>query len=438
MTIPGEKGMQALKNSCGSHAEMTALYYYMDMQKMAFAPSNAFFEVGRRFTKNPFLPLSYTSAGKTAGAQLEVLERMTHSFQKPSFGIHVTEQANGSVCKVKEKVILKKSFSRLLHFQKEEIVSGLKKKSAFDVGAKVLLVPPYSGHYATLCRDTVAALLKNHDVYVAEWVNARDIPIFEGNFQLDDYIEYLIDFLHFLGPDVHIIGVCQPAVPIMAAVALMNADKDPCAPKSMVLMGGPIDTRVNPTKVNEMAKTKPLSWFDDMVIANVPAYYRGALRRVCPGFILLTGFMSLNLERHLNAGLDHFKHMIRGDDDGADAHRRFYNEYRSVLDLPADYFLNSVKTVFQKHELPLGTMRWKGEKVDLKAITETALLTVEGEKDDISGVGQTEAAQHLCIHIPSHKKKHYVQSGVGHYGVFNGRRWRESIAPVISDFIKGL
>lgn len=419
-----------------NHSEMSAVYYFVDFKKATYVPSNLLFDMAHRVTSNPFIPLNKTTTGRTMSANLEMMERFTHFYGKPSFEINQIVSQNGCVYKIHEDVLMNKPFCRLIHFRKELIRSEFTKDQADEKMPKLLLVPPYSGHYGTLCRDTVNTLLKDHDLYLADWKNGRNVPLYEGSFKLEDYIQYLVDFLHSFGERVHIMGICQPALPVMATASIMAAHNDPCQPLSMTIMGGPIDTRVNPTKVNKLAKEKKIEWFDETVIARVPHYYPGALRRVCPGFILLAGFMSLNLERHLNASFDHFNHLVQGDDDSAEAHRRFYNEYRSVLDLPADYFLDSVEIAFQHHNLPLGTMRWKGETVDPKAIRRTALLTVEGEKDDISGVGQTEAAQALCTNIPQNMKKHYLQKGVGHYGVFNGKRWRESIAPVIRDFIK--
>lgn len=427
--------MTALNLSC---AELTALYYLRDFQKAAFLPSHKMANWMRRAVVSPFAPFSYSSSGRTIIANLEMYERGTQNFRKPSFNINVVKSSDGTGYRVEEKVIVSYDFGRLLHFSKKRIYSEFSAKEANankESEEVVLLVPPYSGHFSTLCKDTAKSLLKDHDLYVVDWKNGRDIAIYKGDFTLDDYIQTLMNFIRMIGRRVHVVAVCQPSVPVMATAALMSKYDDPLRPKSMTLMGGPIDTRINPTKVNVIAKQKKLSWFEENVIALTPNYYEGAMRRVCPGFVLLTGFMSLNMERHLNASIDHFQHLVKGDQDSIDAHRVFYNEYRSVLDLPADYFLDSVRIAFQEHSLPQGEMYWKGERVDTKAIRDVALLTVEGEKDDISGVGQTKAAHALCPNLADGMKKHHLQLGVGHYGVFNGRRWREEIAPTISAFI---
>lgn len=427
--------MKTIKSSC---AELTALYYLRDIQKASVFPSNKMVGWMKRAVVSPFAPFSYLSSGRTIIANLEMLERGTHSFRKPSFNIRRVQSSAGVSYSVEERTVIDAAFAQLVHFQKRRISSEIGKQSKEkekDVPV-ILLVPPYSGHFATLCKDTAQRLLMDHDLYVIDWKNARDVPIYKGDFTLDDYIMMTMDFMRKIGSRVHVVAICQPSVPILAASALLASREDPFRPKSMTLMGGPIDTRVNPTQVNMLAKERDIGWFEENVIARTPAYYEGALRRVCPGFIMLAGFMSLNLERHVNASIDHFQHLVHGDQDDVEAHRNFYNEYRSVLDLPADYFLDSVRVAFQEHSLPLGDMYCKGERVNTKCIKDIALLTVEGEKDDISGVGQTKAAHKLCPNLPDSMKQNHLQMGVGHYGVFNGRRWREEIAPVISDFIK--
>jgi poly(3-hydroxybutyrate) depolymerase len=391
--------------------------------------------MARKVTTHPLSPYPYTFMGRQLSAVFEILERSTHLYRKPTFGLQTVTSSDNQLYDIREKVVAHKPFCRLLHFERHPLYVERGKNADLSV-QKILVVAPYSGHYATLLRDTVAALLKDHDVYITDWENARDVPLSQGPFTLDDYIQYLMDFVRQIGPNVNIVAVCQPSVPVLAMCSILAAHDDPYQPQSMILMGGPIDTRINPTKVNILAKEKSIEWFNRFTIARVPHYYVGALRRVCPGFLMLAGFMSLHLDRHIEANQSLFFHLTQGDEESAEAHRQFYNEYRSVLDLPADYFLESVYLAFQTHALPLGQMCWRGERIDPAAIRKTALMTIEGEKDDISGVGQTQAAHALCPHIPKSHKHHHLQKGVGNYGVFNGRRWRNSIAPEITKFIK--
>jgi len=292
-----------------------------------------------------------------------------------------------------------------------------------------------SGHYATLLRGTVEGFLPDHDVYITEWIDARMVPVSLGTFDLDDYIDYVISMLHFLGGDCHVIAVCQPSVPVLAAVARMEADDDPYVPHSMVLMGGPIDTRINPNEVNKLAERRGLNWFRNHVITKVPFPHPGVGRAVYPGFLQLNGFISMNLDRHMDAHKDLFRNLVKGDGDLVDKHRDFYDEYLAVMDLAAEYYLQTVETVFVKHALPKGEMTHRGTPVDPSKITRVALMTVEGENDDISGLGQTEATHGLCTSIPAHRRVHYVQKGVGHYGVFNGSRFKSEIVPRICDFM---
>ncbi|MFN7710286.1 MAG: polyhydroxyalkanoate depolymerase [Holosporales bacterium] len=417
-------------------AEMTAYYYLRDMQDLSLTPVHYLSTMGRRTWANPFNLSSFTSYGRTLAAQYETLERSTKRFMKPSFDIDSVLSQEGQLFEIKEHIVKKRTFCDLIHFERIPVSAGEggRPKSTRPVPS-VLVVAPYSGHYATLLRDTVRTLLKDHDVYITDWKNARDIPLSRGLFDLEKYISYLMDFLKSFDRPIHLVAVCQPAVPVLALASLWASADHPLQPLSMTLMGGPIDTRVNPTKVNKAAHERPHSWFEKNVIARVPVYYPGSMRRVMPGFLMLSGFMSLNLERHMSAQMDHFGHLVRGDQDDAEAHRKFYDEYRSVLDLPADYFLDSVRTAFQEHLIPNHKMTWKGHKVEPQAITKTALLTVEGENDDISGAGQTYAAHELCRNLDKTKQHHHLQKGVGHYGVFNGRRFRDEIYPVIRNFI---
>lgn len=402
------------------------LYHFYEWNHAALTPLRAMADVTRLFYQNPLNPLSQTTAGRSMAAAAELFERTTRVYGKPEFGLDETV-VNGLRVPVQDKVVWEKPFGRLLHFDRE-----LPKRHGKD--PRFLLVAPMSGHYATLLRGTVEALLPYGDVYITDWNDARHVPVTDGCFDLDDYVDYLIEMLQFLGPDTHIIGVCQPAVPVMMAVALMEADEDECTPATMTLMGGPIDTRINPTAVNQLAEEKGIDWFRDNVIMTVPFPQPGFTRSVYPGFLQLTGFMSMNLDRHMSAHKEFFWHMVKDDGDSADKHREFYDEYNAVMDLTAEFYLQTVDEVFIKHSLPKGEMMHRGKRIDLTKIKRTALLTVEGENDDISGVGQTEAAQRLCSNIPADMRVHYVQPKVGHYGVFNGSRFRAEICPRIVDF----
>lgn len=377
----------------------------------------------------PFNALGQTYLGKNISAACEVFEKLTRRYGKPEFGISET-RVHGFPVPIREEVVVEKTFCNLLRFARDEQVIGRR----YD--PKVLLVAPMSGHYATLLRGTVKAMIQEHDVYITDWKDARDIPLALGAFDLDDFIDYLIDFIEFLGPNTHVVAVCQPSVPALAATAVMAGRGSPCQPASLTLMGGPIDTRRNPTIVNELARKKPIEWFQRNVINSVPFPNAGFLRQVYPGFIQLTGFMTMNLDRHTTAHMDLFRNLVKGDCDSVEAHTRFYDEYLSVMDLTAEFYLQTVETVFQKHDLPDHRMRHRGALVDCSAIRKTALLTIEGEKDDICGLGQTEAAHDLCPNVAIDERYHYVQPGVGHYGVFNGTRWRTEIQPRIREMIR--
>jgi poly(3-hydroxybutyrate) depolymerase len=404
--------------------ENSPLYSLLEMQYAALSPINFMAHASKAFHSNPLSPLSYTGYGRHMAAASEVLERVTHRYGKPEFDLPTTV-ANGKKVAITEDFIQIRPFCRLLHFKKD-----IKHNQP-----KMLIVAPMSGHHATLLRGTVEALLPDLDVYITDWLDAREVPIYEGDFHLEDYIRYTIEFIRKLGDDVHLLAVCQPSVPVMIAASVMNAEKDPCAPKSMTLIGGPIDTRINPTKVNKLASEKPLQWFKNNVITRVPVNYPGFMRRVYPGFLQLSGFMQLNLDRHIEAHKDLFKHLIAGDGESAGAHRKFYDEYLSVCDLPAEFYLDCIDQVFQRHLLPRGEFVYEGKKVNPGAVTKTALLTLEGELDDISGVGQTEAAQTLCKNLDDSMRRQYIQKGVGHYGIFNGRKFREHVVPIIVDFV---
>lgn len=405
------------------------MYYSLyEMNRIAGAPMRAMAEATKQFYANPLNPLSVTPIGRSLAAACEVFERATRRYTKPSFGL-VSTSIDGKDVPVAEKIVWSKPFCNLIHFER-----ALPAARAKD--PVVLIVAPMSGHYATLLRGTVEAMLPHCETYITDWVDARNVPVADGSFDLDDYIDYIKDMVRALGPNTHVIAVCQPSVPVLAAVSVMAAADDPMQPASMTLMGGPIDTRKNPTAVNKMAEGKTLDWFRTKVIMSVPWPNTGFGRAVYPGFMQLTGFMTMNLDRHMNAHKEFFQHLVQGDGDSAEKHREFYDEYMAVMDLTAEFYLQTVDTVFIKHALPKGLMMHRAEKVDPSLIRKTALLTVEGENDDISGVGQTEAAQTLCSSLPEDMRQHYVQPKVGHYGVFNGSRFRAEIAPRIIAFIK--
>ncbi|NIA70170.1 polyhydroxyalkanoate depolymerase [Pelagibius litoralis] len=405
------------------------LYHAYELTHAAVRPLRMQSDALQYLCRSAFSPVAYTPAGKAMAAACEVFENVTRRYRKPAWGIDEVE-IDGQAVGVHPELVYGKLFCDLLHFKRDESVTGKRKDP------KVLIVAPLSGHYATLLRGTVKAMIPEHEVYVTDWRDARVMPLAYGRFDLDDVIDYVMDFVRFIGPDTHVIAVCQPAVPVLAAAAVMAAKRDPLQPASMTLIGGPIDTRRNPTAVNDLAASRPLSWFEQSVILSVPFPNPGAMRRVYPGFVQLTGFMTMNLERHLDAHSDLFRHLIEGDCDSVEQHQGFYEEYRSVMDLTAEFYLQTIETVFQEHALPKGTMRHRGALVDCGEIRDTALMTIEGELDDICGLGQTEAAHDLCRNIPDDDRHHYVQPDVGHYGVFNGRRWRDEIQPRLKKMIR--
>jgi poly(3-hydroxybutyrate) depolymerase len=407
-------------------------YEMHEMAHLALAPARALSDVARTWLESPINPLSYTTAGRNLAASANVFERLTRRYDKPAFGLSTTA-VGGKTVPIVERVVWERPFCKLLHFEKQ-----------FDSGIpqprqKLFIVAPMSGHHATLLRGTVEAFLPFYDVYITDWVDARTLPLSAGRFDLDDYIDYVISICETLSKEhdgviVHTLGVCQPAVPLIAAVARMEAQGSPHIPASMTLMGGPIDTRRSPTKVNLLAQERGSAWFKSNCICMVPFGYPGAGREVYPGFLQLTGFMAMNIDRHVTAHLEFFDHLVTGDGDSARKHREFYDEYRAVMDLPAEFYLQTVDTVFVKHALPKGEMTHRGAPVDLSAIRRVGLLTVEGENDDISGLGQTLAVQELCSRLPHSMKAHYQQNKVGHYGVFNGSRFRNEVVPRIREF----
>lgn len=412
----------------GIRKYLPMFYQMYELNHAAMTPWRAAAEAMRIAYSNPFNPISLTAYGRAAAAGFEVFERATRRYGKPEFGLTHTVIGDDEVS-VHEQNIWSKPFCNLKHFERVLPAN-------IERGPKVLLVAPMSGHYATLLRGTVETLLPHADVYITDWIDARMVPLADGSFDLDDYIDYVIEMIHFLGPDTHVMAVCQPSVPVLAAVAVMEARGDSLVPSSMTLMGGPIDTRINPTAVNKMAQDKPVDWFAENVIMQVPWPQPGALRSVYPGFLQLSGFMSMNLDRHMNAQKDFFFHLVKNDGEPAEKHREFYDEYLAVMDMTAEFYLQTVDAVFIKHALPKGELTHRGLLVDPAKIVNTALLTVEGENDDISGVGQTEAAHTICSSLPDHKRMHYMQPDVGHYGVFNGSRFRREIAPRIIAFMK--
>lgn len=404
------------------------LYHLYEFNQAAWSPARAAADAYRLLFRNPLNPASHTTLGRSAAAALELFERSTRRYHKPAWDIASTT-VDGRDVAVHERVIISKPFCNLVHFERD--LPERRRRS----DSKVLLVAPMAGHFPTLLRGTVRDLLPTHEVYVTEWEDARRVPRAAGPFDLDDYIDYIIEFIRYFRGDVHVMAVCQPTVPVFAAVSLMEAQRERFVPHSMILMAGPIDTRINPTAVNCFADGRPLSWFERNVITQVPWPHPGMMRNVYPGFLQLSGFMGMNLERHITAHRHLFQNLVRGDGDSADKHREFYDEFLAVMDLTAEYYLQTIKTVFLEHSLPKGEMCHRGHTVSPSHVRRVALMTVEGEKDDITGIGQTAAAHDLCKNLPSSMKRHHLQLGAGHYGVFNGSRFRAEIVPKINDFI---
>jgi poly(3-hydroxybutyrate) depolymerase len=410
----------------------SALYQLYEFNHAAVAPFRAAAEMNLWWLRHPLNPFAETTSAKTAAAAFDLFESVTRRYGKPKFDLHETT-IDGKAVPVVERVVWKRPFCKIIHFEREP--SALKVVKGGLGQPKLLIVAPLSGHYATLLRGTVEAMLPHAEVYITDWADARVVPLSEGGFDLEDYIDYVIDMTHALGPDLHLLAVCQPSVPVFAAVAIMNEVGDPLAPVSMTLMGGPIDTRESPTEVNRLATERGTEWYERNVITTVPFPHPGLMRRVYPGFVQLSGFMAMNLDRHVDAHWSFFDHMVQGDGDSAQKHREFYDEYLSVMDMTAEFYLQTVDLVFVRHALPKGELLHRGRPVRPEAITRTALMTVEGEKDDISGVGQTRAAHALTPALPDSMHEHWEQPGVGHYGVFNGTRWRDEIAPRVRAFM---
>ncbi len=400
------------------------LYALHEFQKTITAPLVAWMDASHRMFSSPYSPLAYTPVSRHVAASSELMKRLMRSYHKPAWGIEQAQVGEQTV-PVTIETVVKRPFCHLLHFRKD----------VPNPGRRVLIVAPLSGHHATLLRDTVRTMLHDFDVYITDWIDARMVPLSEGAFHLDDYVEYVKEFIRTLGPELSTVSVCQPTVPVLAAISLLAQEEDPCVPKAVVMMGGPIDARRSPTAVNDFAMGRPHSWFEDKVIYRVPYNYPGFMRRVYPGFLQHLSFIAMNADRHMDAHRQFFNHLIVGDGDNAEGHRRFYDEYNAVLDMPAEYYLDTIKVVFQDFALPKGKWEVRGTRVQPAAIRNAALLTVEGELDDISGNGQTEAAHVLCTKIPSEKRKHLLAKSVGHYGIFSGRKFREMIYPQIRNFI---
>jgi poly(3-hydroxybutyrate) depolymerase len=400
------------------------LYDAYEMQRSLLAGASTLANIGAGWLQNPANPFAYSSMGPIVASALDVFAHAAASRGKPEFGLDRTV-VNGREVAVHEEIAFRKPFGQLKHFRREGV----------EGGPKLLIVAPMSGHYATLLRGTVERMLPRHDVYITDWRDAKLVPTDAGRFDLDDYVDYLIAFLEHLGPGAHMLAVCQPSVPSYAAAALMSADGHPARPRTLTMMGGPIDTRRAPTAVNTLATQRPYAWFQRNVVATVPYPYPGAGRAVYPGFLQLAGFMMMNLGDHLTSHWEMFKHLVDGDGEGAEATKAFYDEYRAVCDMTAEFYLQTVDAVFQRHLLPRGELTHRGRKVDPAAIRDVALLAIEGERDDISGVGQTKAALDISTSLPARNKRYHLARGVGHYGIFNGSKWRERIAPIVEEWI---
>jgi len=410
----------------------TVLYHAYELTHAAVSPFRNAAQMGVTAMRNPVNPLADTLGFRATAAAFEMFVNATRRYGKPEFGIETVEIA-GETTPITEEVVHHLPFCDLLHFKRDSVLAEARNDP------KVLILAPMSGHFATLLRGTVEAMLPEHDVYITDWIDARNVPLSKGKFDLDDYIDYIAAFCEFLAQDGErpaVMGVCQPGVPALAAAALMSAHGAAHRPAALILMGSPIDTRVSPTEPNVLATSRPLSWFEKNVITTVPFPNPGFMRKVYPGFLQLSGFMSMNLNRHVDAHVKQFRNLVRGDGESVAGHRTFYDEYLAVMDLTAEFYLQTVDVVFQKHAMPKGEMMHYDEKIDLGAITDVGLFCVEGEADDITGRGQTEAALTLCANLPQSKKGSYIQAKVGHYGVFNGSRWRQHIQPRVREFIR--
>ncbi|QAU33919.1 polyhydroxyalkanoate depolymerase [Janthinobacterium sp. 17J80-10] len=407
------------------------LYQFHELNRNFINPLIQWAEASAKLFTNPVSPLAHAPFAQRIAAGYELMHRLGKAYEKPPFGIDKVE-VNGKEVQILERVAIEKPFCNLIHFKKDLSDAEIAKLKH----PKVLIVAPLSGHHATLLRGTVRSMLENHDVYVTDWIDARMVPYSEGPFHLHDYVYYVQEYIRKLGPDLHVMAVCQPTVPVLAAVSLMATENDPMLPKSMILMGGPIDPGKSPTQVNDLATDKPFSWFENTVIYSVPPTYPGHGRKVYPGFLQHAGFVAMNPGRHAQSHWDFYMHLREGDIASAEEHRKFYDEYNAVLDMPAEFYLETIKLIFQDHVLPKGTWEVGGKLVRPQDIKTVALFTIEGELDDITGPGQTQAAHDLCSGIPKNMQEDYVAQKCGHYGIFTGRRWREIICPKVGEFIK--
>lgn len=401
------------------------LYHLHDWRRATLAPFRIAAEAAQAAFQNPFFPAAHTQFGRAIAAGAELFERSTRNYTKPKFGLDTTRIFREEI-RVEEEIVLTKPFCNLLHFKRHTKAND----------PRVLIVAPMSGHHATLLRGTVESMLPDHDVYITDWVDAKMVPLSNGKFDLEDFVTYIMDFVRHLGSDIHLIAICQPAPPVLCAISLLAQMDDPAQPRSMTLMGGPIDASAAKTIVTEVAEKRPIEWFENTVIQSIPFYYPGAYRLVYPGFIQLQGFVSMNLERHVGEHMKLFQNLVKGDESSTSHHKKFYDEYLSVMDVTAEFYLQTVERVFQTHDLARGTFKWHGQLVEPSAIKKTALLVVEGELDDISAPGQTTPALRLCSGLGDDMKKAHLQIGVGHYGIFNGRKWRESVLPVVRKFMR--
>jgi poly(3-hydroxybutyrate) depolymerase len=407
------------------------LYQFYETQRALLSPFSEFASASSKLYNHPLSPFTHTPMAQRVSAGLDLMHRLAKEYEKPEFNIH-SVAIKGIDVAVQQQVAIEKPFCRLLRFKR--FSDDLPMLSLLKTQPTVLVVAPLSGHHSTLLRETVRELLRDHKVFITDWTDARMVPVEKGPFHLDDYVAYVREFIRHIGPHVNVISVCQPTVPVLAAISLM-ASAGEATPRTMTMMGGPIDARKSPTAVNNLAMNKSHEWFEHNVVYRVPVNYPGNGRRVYPGFLQHTGFIAMNPDRHLKSHYDYFLDLVRGDDSSADFHRDFYDEYNAVLDMPAEYYLDTIKTVFQDFALVNGTWEVAGEMVRPEDIRSTALLTIEGELDDISGAGQTRAAHDLCTGIPKTRQFHYDAVGAGHYGIFSGRRWREKVYPQVRDFI---
>lgn len=409
------------------------LYSLYELGHLSVAPMRIAALMQASMLRSPFNPIADTEVARTAVAASDLFETVTRRYRKPNWGLAKT-LVNGVEVAVTPTRAWSSPWCEMIHFARDE--EALRSARGRRTDPTVLIVAPMSGHYATLLRDTVSVFLPEHEVYVTDWVDARMAPVLVGRFDLNDYIDHVMGMVRALGPQTHVVAVCQPGPLVLAATALMAEENDPCTPATMTIMGSPIDARRSPTAPNKLAETRDIDWFQQNMIHSVPVIYPGAFRRVYPGFLQLASFMGMNLSRHVDAHYSYFQNLVKGDGDSAEKHRDFYDEYLAVMDLTEEFYIQTLIEVFQRYSLANGVMEHHGRRVDAGAIIRTALLTIEGENDDISGIGQTQAAHDICVNIPEHMRRDYIQPGVGHYGVFSGRRFRTEIYPRMRDFIR--